>query len=148
MAATMAAIHYLALALGFAGLFIRGLALRDSLQGASLKRVFLGDNLWGVAAAIWIVTGLLRAFGGLEKGTPFYLQSHWFWLKMGLFLLLFLLEIKPMVTFIRWRIQKKTTLTADDFAVVRTLLKLNHVEAVLVVVIPFIAAAMARGVAL
>ena len=43
--------------------------------------------MWGIAAALWLVTGLLRAFAGLEKGTGFYLASPLFWTKMGLFLL-------------------------------------------------------------
>src|SRR3546814_12900469 len=50
-----------------------------------------------------LATGLLRAFAGLEKGTDFYLASHLFWLKMALFVAIVLLEIRPMLTFMRWR---------------------------------------------
>ena len=58
----------------------------------------------GVAAALWLVTGLLRAFGGLEKGSAFYLASRLFWLKMALFALVVALEVWPMLTLIRWRV--------------------------------------------
>ena len=47
--------------------------------------------MWGVAALLWLVTGLLRAFGGLEKGTQFYLTSNLFWVKMTLFGIIVLL---------------------------------------------------------
>jgi putative membrane protein len=146
MSVTFAALHYLALGFGFAGLFLRHFALKDALQpGGSLKRVFLGDALWGVAALLWITTGLMRAFAGLEKGTEFYLQSHWFWAKMGLFLGVFLLEMKPMTTLIRWRARKKTSLEVTDYAEARLILKLSHFEMILVFAIPFFAAIMARG---
>jgi putative membrane protein len=33
---------------------------------------------------LWIGTGLVRAFGGYEKGAFYYLHNHLFWAKMGL----------------------------------------------------------------
>ncbi|MBK9514165.1 MAG: DUF2214 family protein [Flavobacteriales bacterium] len=74
-----------------------------------LQAVFLADNWYGVAALCWVITGLWRAFGGLEKGSEFYLESHWFIGKMGLFALVFLFELWPMVTLVRWRIDRKRT---------------------------------------
>ena len=53
------------------------------------------------------MTGLLRAFAGLEKGTAFYLASPLFWLKMALFVAIVALELWPMATFIRWRREQK-----------------------------------------
>jgi len=38
--------------------------------------VFHADNWYGVAAILWVVTGLLRAYGGLEKGSAYYLENH------------------------------------------------------------------------
>jgi len=91
-----------------------------------------------------VVTGLLRAFGGLEKGTEFYLRSSFFWTKMGLFLLILLLEIRPMVTFIRWRTRLSRGLPVDT-SVAPGLYTLNHIQLALVVVMVFVASMMARG---
>ena len=126
-------------------MFLRGRALKGQLDADGLRRLLAADNAWGVAAVLWIVTGLLRAFGGLEKGTDFYLRSPLFWTKMALFLLILLLEVRPMVTFIRWRIQLGRGLPVDT-SVARRLYTLNHIELALVVVMVFVAGMMARGI--
>ena len=87
--ASLSALHVLALALGVAAVFSRGRRLRDLRRSPDdagvLRRLFQADNLWGVAALLWISTGLLRAFGRLEKTPDFYLRNGFFWVKMSLF---------------------------------------------------------------
>jgi putative membrane protein len=136
----MAWLHYVALAVGAAGVWIRGrgFARRD------LATIFYGDNLWGIAAILWIGTGLMRAFGGLEKGTAYYLAQPFFHAKMGLYLLLALLELWPMVTLIRWRVDRSRG-REPDLAPVAMFARINTVEIVGVLVMPLLAAAMARG---
>lgn len=104
----------------------------------------MADNAWGIAALLWIVTGLGRAFGGLEKGTHFYLKLDLFWTKLGLIGLVFVLEIWPMATFIRWRRQLRRGQTPDTSGTA-VFYVLNHVEMALIVVIVFVATFMARG---
>jgi putative membrane protein len=144
IAASVSALHVLALALGLPAVYLRGRALRGPLDTAGLGGLFAADNLWGVAAALWVVTGLLRAFGGLEKGTAFYLGSRAFWLKMALFALILALEIRPMMTFIRWRAGLRRG-RAPDTAGARGLYVVNHIEMGLVVLMVFVAAFVARG---
>ena len=144
LSAIVAALHYFALALGLPSAFLRGRALKGPLDRAGLRRLFAADNVWGIAAALWLVTGLLRAVGGLEKGSAFYLASRLFWLKMALFALVVVLEVRPMVTLIRWRRAVRGGLLPDTSAA-RALFHLNHVELALVVLIVFVASFMARG---
>jgi putative membrane protein len=147
LSAVVSSLHLLALALGLPAVFLRGRALKGSLDAEGLRRLLAADNVWGIAALLWIVTGLLRAFGGLEKGADFYLRSPLFWTKMVLFLVVLLLEIRPMATFIRWRIRLGRGETIDTGAA-RALYTLNHVELAIVVVMVFVASLMARGVGL
>ena len=144
IAAVVAAHHFLALGVGLPSIYLRGRALRGRLDGEGLRRLFVADNVWGIAAALWIVTGLLRAFGGLEKGTGFYLASRLFWVKLDLFLLVFALEIWPMLTFIRWRRRVRRGQTPDTSRA-RALYVVTHIEMALVVIIVFVATFMARG---
>jgi putative membrane protein len=144
LSALVSALHVLTLALGLPSVFLRGRALKGPLHKEGLRRLFAADALWGVAAALWLVTGLLRAFGGLEKGAAFYLASRLFWLKMALFVLVVLLEVRPMMTLIRWRATVRGGGTPDTSGA-RALYTLNHVELALVVVIVFVASFMARG---
>ena len=106
--------------------------------------MFHADNWYGVAAIGWVVTGLWRAFGGLEKGTDHYLENHWFIGKMGLFALVFLLELYPMITLIRWRrsIKRGGSL---DLTSAPLLARLTALQLPLLVLMVFMATALARG---
>jgi putative membrane protein len=145
--ALFSSLHLLALAIGLPGVFLRGRALRGPLDADGFRRLFAADAFWGVAAGLWIATGLVRAFGGLEKGAVFYLGSPLFWLKMALLVAVLLLEVWPMATFIRWRIARgRGTSPATDRA--GALYAVNQTQLVLVVAMLFVASLMARGVGL
>ena len=140
----LAATHLLGLGIGLGSAWARGLALRGQLDPAGLRRVFYADNWWGVSAIVLIGTGLVRAFAGFEKGSTYYLHNHLFWTKMALLGLILLLEIRPMVTLIRWRMQvgrgeQPDTRSASRFAATSTL------QAVLLVLMVLAATGMARG---
>ena len=144
----LAAIHLLALALGFWAVLTRGKAFRRLAAGAGDARsVLIADNLWGISALILLITGGMRAFGGYEKGTDYYLQQPLFHLKMTLFVLILLVEIAPMVTLIKWRraLARGATVNAG-----RAMLfaRLSHIEAMLVMLMVVAATGMARGVTL
>jgi putative membrane protein len=145
ISAVVSSLHLLALALGLPAVFLRGRALKGRLDADGLRQLLAADNVWGLAAVLWIATGLLRAFGGLEKGTEFYLRSPLFWTKMGLFVVVLLLEIRPMVTLIGWRARLRRGQTVDT-SPARALYTLNHIELAIVVVMVFVASLMARGV--
>jgi putative membrane protein len=138
LSAIVSALHVLALGIGLPAIFLRGRALKGILDRGGLRRVLLADTAWGIAAALWLVTGLLRAFGGLEKGTTFYLGSWLFLLKMALFVTIVLLALA------RWRSTLRAGGTPDTSAA-RTLFQLSHAELALVVVMVFVASFMARG---
>jgi putative membrane protein len=142
---TLATLHLLALGIGLGAVWARGLNLRTALTPQDLRRVFRADNAWGLAAVLWIGTGVWRLLAGLEKTTGYYLHNHVFLTKMGLFLLIFALEISPMLTLLRWR-----RLTAAghpvDTGAARRMATISFVQAALVVLIVFAATAMARGI--
>jgi len=140
----VASLHLLALPLGLGAVWARQRALRAVLDAEGLRRVFLADTLWGVAALLWIGTGLLRAFGGLEKGASYYLHDRVFYAKMGLLALILLLEIWPMSTLIRWRIALGCGASIDTTPAL-ALARISQVQAGLVVLIVFAATALARG---
>jgi putative membrane protein len=146
LGALLSALHVLAFGIGLGSVVARGRALRAVAGGdlAAVSRVLAADNFWGLAAFLWLSTGLLRAFGGIEKSAAFYLYNGFFWVKMALFAGILLLEMRPMVTFITWRAARARGREVD-LEKVGLLLRLNRAEIALVVLIPFAAAAMARG---
>ena len=68
----LAAFHLLALGVGLGAVWARGRALQAHLDVPGLRRVFYADTWWGIAALAWIGTGLVRAFGGYEKGSFYF----------------------------------------------------------------------------
>jgi putative membrane protein len=141
----VAAVHLLALGIGLGAVVARAAALGDAREQAALRRAFRADTLWGVAAALWISTGLWRLFGGLDKELAFYVNNHAFWTKMGLLVLVLLLEIVPMVTLIRWRMQDSRGDPVDTTRA-SVLARISLLQAVLVVAMVLAATAMARGI--
>ena len=140
----LAAVHLLALGIGLGAVWARALALRGPLDGAGVRRVLSADTWWGIAALLWIATGLTRAFAGFEKGTLYYTHNHYFWVKMGLLGSILLLEIIPIVTFIKWRTRLAKG-DAIDAANASTLATTSFIQAALVVFMVLAATAMARG---
>lgn len=145
----IAAVHYLALALGLGSVYARGSRLRELRRapqdGDALAALFRADAAWGVAALLWLGTGLPRVFAGLEKASEFYLRNGFFYTKMGLFALVVALELFPMVTFVRWRKARRTGAAPVAGAPLGTLIRLNDLELAVVILIPFVAALMVRG---
>jgi len=140
----LATLHLLALPLGLGAVWMRGRALRAAKSAADLGGAFVADNLWGLAAILWIATGLLRAFGGFEKGRAYYVHDRMFQVKMGLLVLILILEIRPMITLVRWRIRagRNAPIDASSAAV---LAQISFFQAILVVLMVAAATAVARG---
>lgn len=144
----LAGLHLIALGLGLGAIINRGTLLREVPDPLSLRRVFRADTMWGVAALLWLGTGIPRYLLGIEKGTAYYNSNYFFLAKMVLLLIIFLLEIWPMVTLIRWRIAVSRGASAGVVAVpatARLIATISHVQALLVVAMVFTAVAMARG---
>jgi putative membrane protein len=141
----IATLHVLTFGLGAASIWMRASALRKLKDESGLKEVFFADNLWGLAAFLWLLTGLWRAFGPLEKGSDFYLHNVAFLVKMICFILVFILELRPMITLIKWRsLQRKKE--SIDLSIAASLARTSYIELLLLIPIVSMATAMARGI--
>jgi putative membrane protein len=140
----LAAIHLLGFGIAVGSIWARARALRQPLDVAGIRRVLSADNWWGVSAILLIGTGLARAFAGFEKGTLYYTHNHFFWLKMGLLLTILLLEILPIVTFIKWRVRLAKG-EAIDATRARSFATTSLIQAGLILLMILAATAMARG---
>src|SRR4051812_35266507 len=100
---TLAVLHLLALGVGLGAIYARARALNTIESPDAMRRVLAADAWWGIAALLWIGTGLWRAFAGTEKPSGYYWSNHVFYAKMGLLLVVLLLELVPMVALIGWR---------------------------------------------
>lgn len=137
-------LHLLGLGVGLGAVWARGRALSSRLDGPGLRSVFLADNFWGLAAALWLGTGLWRLLAGTEKGTSYYLHNHIFLGKMAFFAIILALELWPMITLIGWR-RRVARGEQPDTGAAPLLARISYAQAGIVIVMIFLAAAMARG---
>jgi putative membrane protein len=77
--------------------------------------------------------------------SPTYMQNHVFLTKMGLLLVILVLEVWPMVTLMRWRRSFAGGEPVDTRAGPR-LARISFVQAWVVVLMVLAATAMARGI--
>ena len=148
----LAALHLLAFGFALGSVLARARALRrlDAVQSVQandtrLRDVFRSDSVWGVTAIVLIVTGVMRAFGGFEKGGAYYLHEPLFHLKMTALVAILLIEVSPMLALIRWRIALAQG-GAIDLSRARRFAWMSDVQAALVFVMVIAASGMARGV--
>lgn len=141
MRLALAVLHLLALAIGLAAVWVRARTLQQALHPERLRSALVADAWWGVAALVWLATGLWRLVGSIEKPLGYYLHTPLFHAKMGLFVLVFLLELWPMLTIMRWRrgTGRATDGTAQRIAII------SYVQAGIVIAMVVLASAMARG---
>lgn len=144
----LAALHLLALGIGLGAVLARASFLKEKPTPLAVRRVLRADLDWGLAAALWIATGLWRWLAGIEKDSGYYIHNSVFLAKMGVFALIFALEIGPIVTFTKWRTAIAKGAAPEvvaDPATARRLATISGVQALLVVVMVVLAVTMARG---
>jgi putative membrane protein len=140
----VAALHLLGMAMAIGAATSRARAFDGHLDTAGVQRVLRADNYWGLSALILLGTGLWRAFGGLEKGTSFYLDSNLFWIKMGLFVTVLILEIGPMVALMKWRASLRKSAFVDTSRAA-LFARISVTQAVIIGLMVVAAAGMARA---
>ncbi len=140
----LATLHLLAFGIGLGAVWTRGHVLRGPGAAARLPAAIRADALWGLAAFLWVSTGLWRWLGGVEKASSYYLANHVFLAKMGLFVLILILEVRPIVTFGRWRREVARGGT-PDLRSAPALGTISYVQAAILLAMVVAATAMARG---
>jgi putative membrane protein len=137
-------IHYVAVMLLIAALLGEHLQLKQALTAAEARTLQRLDNIYGGAAALLLVTGIMRMY--LEKGTAYYLQNGAFNALLGVFVVVALLSIYPTVVFLRWRAETRAgrgqELAGGQFKKLQMILRL---EMTLMLLAPFFATWMAHG---
>jgi len=141
----LAIIHHLGV-FTVAGIIAAEWALvRPDMTSEKVRQVAKIDALYGIAAGLVLLIGFARVYFGL-KGSEFYMQNPVFWAKIVAFATVAVLSITPTLLFLSWRDKAKNNPSfvpsAAEIANVRRYVK---IEAHVFVLIPILAAAMARG---
>ena len=137
-------IHYVSIMVMMASLLGEHLMLKPELSAAEARTIGRLDSIFGVSAALVLVTGVMRMF--LEKGTTYYLQNGPFHTLFAIFIVAALLSIYPTLVFLRWRADthagRGQQLAPGQFKQLQMIMRL---EMTLLLLAPFFATWMAHG---
>lgn len=141
----LAILHHL-LAFSLAGIVAAEFVLvRNEMSAATLARLARIDRHYGLIALLIVIVGAARVVYDL-KGWEFYVYNWVFWAKMATFAAVGLLSILPTIRFLSWRRQAagdpSYRVPQAELATVRSCVL---AQALLFLLIPAFAAAMARG---
>ena len=143
--AAMAFLHHLAAFTLVAALALEVALFKPPLTVVQARRLQRTDLIFGVAAVVVLVVGMLRvAF--FEKGPGYYWRDAFFLIKLGAFILAALISIYPTVTFLSWSKALKAGVAPEvGEARTRSVRMCMMLELTAIVVILGCAALMARG---
>jgi len=99
--ALMAFLHHLAAFTVVGALAVEVALFKLPLTVVQARRVQRADQIFGAAATVLLVVGLLRV-AYFEKGAGYYFANAFFLTKLTLFILAALISIYPTVLFISW----------------------------------------------
>lgn len=142
----LAILHHLLVFALFSIFAVQMALVRPGLRASTVSRLARLDGAYGGIALAVIIVGFARAIFGL-KGWDYY-STYWvFWAKVGAFLLVGLLSVPPTLRFRRWLGAAKADagyiVPDDEVGAVRTWLGR---EGLVLLLIPILAAMLARGV--
>ncbi|WP_227544549.1 DUF2214 family protein [Sapientia aquatica] len=145
MSAYFAFFHHIAAFALMTALALELVLLNGELSVLRAKQLMRVDLIYGTAAGLVLLIGLLRVFY-FEKGSFYYFHNFYFHLKLGVFLLVGLPSIIPTMEFLSWRkIAAKGELPVIAPKKLKLIKLIIHLELLGIVVILFCAAQMAKG---
>ena len=144
----LSAFHFLLAFTLVAILAAQSALIRPGIIASGLRVAVNLDRVYGACAMVLLGVGFARVYWG-AKGSSFYLSNPLFWIKIGLFMTVALFSIPPTLQLIRWAKQADAQIgfLASDEQVHR-IRQWLLAEMIVVLFIPFLAAAMARGMGL
>jgi putative membrane protein len=116
------------------------------MSAAVVQRLARVDAIYAITALAVLATGAARTVWGV-KGAGWYWSQPLLYVKLGLFVVIGLLSIKPTREFIRWRRACAADGTLPSADEVKRTRRIVMIEAHLLILIPLAAVLLARGVA-
>jgi putative membrane protein len=146
--ALMAFLHHLA-AFSLVGALVAEVVLfKPPLTVGQARRLQRTDQVFGAAAGVLLVVGLLRVVY-FEKGIGYYFSNGFFLAKFTLFIVAGLISIYPTVSFVSWnKVLKEGQVPAMTAQTVKRIRMCMMLELTAILGILLCAPFMARGIGL
>jgi putative membrane protein len=143
---TLAWLHYLAMMFVAAALIAEHLIFTPQPERATARKLVTVDAIYGVSLLVVLVTGVLRMTHG-GKGALFYMHNMAYHAKFWLFIVMVLIWLYQAWKFFGWRrvLSGGGTPSLSERESHRVLLAIR-LQLVILVILPLLAAMMARGI--
>jgi putative membrane protein len=143
--AILAYLHFTAIFLLFSFMTVEAVLIRGPLDQRQVRLLGRMDIWYFGSAMAVLATGFLRAIFG-AKGPDFYFGSWPIYAKLGLFLAIGMISIKPTIAFIRWkRMYERDAAWQVPQAEQAAMRRIVMIEVHLAALIPVFAVIMSRG---
>jgi putative membrane protein len=143
---TLAWLHYLGIMFLAAALVAEHLLFVPRPERAIARKIVTVDMIYGVSLLVVFLTGIGRLFHG-GKGVLFYMQNGAYHTKFTLFVVMAVVWLYPAFKFFGWRRQLRAgQAPVMDAATAKRVLMAIRVQLLILVLLPLLAAMMARGI--
>ncbi|MBX2857198.1 MAG: DUF2214 family protein [Cellvibrionaceae bacterium] len=121
-------------------LVAQNILIKPQLDGPTLKKIGRFDAIYGIAAVVTLVAGMLL---WLSVGKPkeFYTSNPLFHIKVTLFIIVALLSAAPTIFFFKHRRNPPTSLSVPKHIRI-----LKHSEMLFLIILPLLAVFIAKGI--
>lgn len=141
-------LHFIGIMVLMGSLITEHVMLKPTITKKEIKTLAMVDLIYGLSAAVVLITGLLRWFV-VGKGAEFYTKNPMFHTKLTLFVVIAILSIFPTMKILKWSRQVKRGEEPDTSEkVVKKQLMFIRIELLLLAIIPLLAVMIARGMGL
>ena len=140
-------LHYIGIMSLMGALITEHLMMKPGLGKEQIKALGKIDMIYGLAAVLVLVTGLIRWFWIDPKGAAFFNTNPLFHIKVTLFVIMAIISIFPTLKILKWNraIKRGEEVVLPD-ALVKKQLMLIRIQLLLLVIIPLLAVMVAMGV--
>lgn len=140
-------LHFIGIMLMMSALFTEYMLIKSQLVKDRIRLLTVVDLVFGISAAIVIVSGLLRWFLVDAKGAGYFNTQPFFHIKLTLFVLMIVLSIFPSRKFHSWkRMSRKDDQFEPSAKEVRKQLLIIRIEMTLMLIIPILAVLVNQGI--
>ena len=139
-------LHYIGIMAMMGALITEHVMLKPGISKDQIKSLSIVDLIYGISAAIVLITGLLRWFIVDIKGTEFFTKNPLFHIKLTLFVAIVILSIFPTIKFLKWKKQAKLDEPGLGEKDIKKQLMFIRIELLLLAIIPLLAVMVAGGI--
>jgi len=133
-------LHFIGLITLSSMLITQNVLIQKEVDHKALTRMVVVDTVYGLGGLVTLVCGLLLWFV-VGKPSEFYSSNPLFQAKLSIFIVLAVLSAFPTAFFLRNRSSKAVVVKIP-----KSLIVIKRVELALIIILPFLAVLMARGI--